>query len=77
MQWHIHTNLCFNRQSQVTGADDTGGCPAGSANRTTQPMMHVWLAPVPGGPLTVDATNRQITDAAKSLPAVDPPSVRA
>jgi hypothetical protein len=76
-QWHIHTNLCFNGQSQVVGINNSGTCPTGSANRGTQPMMHVWVAPVPGGPLTVDATNRQIVDAAKSLPAVDPPSVRA
>jgi hypothetical protein len=76
-QWHIHTNLCFNGRSQVVGVDSSGTCPTGSANRTTQPMMHVWVAPVPGGPLTVDATNRQIVDAAKTLSPVDPPSVRA
>lgn len=76
-QWHIHTNLCFNRQSQVTGVDSTGGCASGSSNRTTQPMIHVWLAPVPGGPLTVDVTNKQIIDAAKALPPTDPPTNRA
>jgi hypothetical protein len=76
-QWHIHTNLCFNGRSQVVGIDTSGTCPSGSANSTTQPMMHVWLAPVPGGPLTVDAASRQIVDAAKTLPAVDPPSIHA
>jgi hypothetical protein len=77
MQWHIHTNLCFNGRSQVVGIDNAGACPGGSANRTTQPMMHVWLAPVPGGPLTVDASTKQIVDAAKALAPADPPSVRA
>ena len=76
-QWHIHTNLCFNGRSQVTGVDNAGSCPTGSANRATQPMMHVWLAPVPGGPLTVDAAAKQIAEAARALPAVDPPSIHA
>jgi hypothetical protein len=39
--------------------------------------MHVWLAPVPGGPLTVDASTAQIVQAARTLPPVDPPSNRA
>jgi hypothetical protein len=76
-QWHVHTNLCFNGRSQVVGADNGGSCPAGSTGRTTQPMMHVWLAPVPGGPLTVDASTAQIVQAAKTLPPVDPATNRA
>jgi hypothetical protein len=77
MQWHLHTNLCFNGQHRVVGADRNGSCPAGSTVQATQPMMHVWLAPIPGGPLAVDASNRQIMDAAKTLPAADPPSTHA
>jgi hypothetical protein len=72
-EWHVHTNLCFSTTSGVVvGTDSSGACPAGSANRVTQPMLHVWLAPVTGGPLTVDASNAQVVAAAARLPIPSP-----
>ncbi|HWF81736.1 MAG TPA: hypothetical protein VN695_14240, partial [Streptosporangiaceae bacterium] len=47
----------------VTAADRT--CPAGSSNRVTPPMMHVWFVPVPGGPTAIDASDAQIVRAAE------------
>jgi hypothetical protein len=77
-QWHIHTNLCFNSGNVVVGTTNSkGNCPAGSVNRVTQPMIHVWLAPIDGGPLMVDAPDADIVAAANQLPAVDPPSEKA
>jgi hypothetical protein len=35
-------------------------------------MLHVWVAPVPGGPLVVDATDAQVVQAAEQLPAPSP-----
>ncbi len=52
-EWHIHENLCFSGTS-VVGLANQGTCAAGAANRVTEPMMHVWLDPVPGGPLSPD-----------------------
>jgi hypothetical protein len=67
-QWHTHTNLCF---SDATGAVEAttrqGPCPLGSTNRVTQPMIHVWLVPVPGGPLTVDDDDAQVVRAAEHM----------
>jgi hypothetical protein len=77
-EWHVHTNLCFsNTKGVVVGAEHNGACPAGSTNRVTQPMLHVWLAPVTGGPLTVDASSAQITAAAAQLPVPSPPNPTA
>jgi hypothetical protein len=77
-QWHIHTNLCFNSSNQVVATTDPAGdCPPGSVHRVTQPMLHVWLAPVPGGPLMVDEPDATVGTAASELPAADPPPVRA
>ena len=72
-EWHIHTNLCFSNSSgAVVGTTSGGVCPAGSTNHISQPMIHVWLAPVPGGPLVVDATDAQVVQAAGQLPTPSP-----
>lgn len=72
-EWHIHTNLCFsNSDGAVVGVTNGGACAAGSTNHISQPMLHVWLAPVPGGPLVVDATDAQVVQAAGQLPAPSP-----
>ena len=77
-EWHIHTNLCFSDSTgTVVGVTSGGTCRAGSANHISQPMIHVWLAPVPGGPLTVDASNAQVDQAAARLPAPNPPNPTA
>jgi hypothetical protein len=77
-QWHIHTNLCFNSSNVVVGITNSQGkCPAGSTNRVTQPMIHVWLAPITGGPLMVDAPDAQVVAAANQLPVVDAPPEKA
>jgi hypothetical protein len=65
-QWHVHTNLCFAGGLGVVGV--VGGahqaCPAGSSNRVTPPMLHVWFVPIPGGPTAVDAPSQQVVHAA-------------
>jgi hypothetical protein len=72
-EWHIHTNLCFsNSNGTVVGVTHAGACAAGSTNHISQPMIHVWLAPVPGGPLVVDATDAQAVQAAEQLPIPSP-----
>ena len=77
-EWHIHTNLCFSNTSGVVVAlEHNGVCPAGSTNHVTQPMIHVWLAPIPGGPLAVDAGDAQIVAAASRLPVPNPPNPTA
>jgi hypothetical protein len=67
-QWHVHTNLCLGN-GQVTGVISAAqpSCPAGSVNHVTQPMIHVWFVPVPGGPTAIDATNAQIVQAAERV----------
>lgn len=68
-QWHVHTNLCQtvfgSVVSVVTAAHPA--CPAGSSNRVTSPMMHVWFVPIPGGPTAIDASDMQIVRAAERL----------
>ena len=77
-EWHIHTNLCFsNTTGAVVGVTRNGACAAGSTNHVTQPMLHVWLAPIAGGPLTVDASNAAVVQAASRLPALNPPNAQA
>jgi hypothetical protein len=72
-EWHIHTNLCFSDTTGVVvGTEDNATCPTGTTHRVTQPMIHVWLAPIPGGPLAVDASDSQVVAAADRLPAVNP-----
>jgi hypothetical protein len=70
-QWHIHTDLCFSARG-VVGIDNAGSCSPGSQNETTQPMMHVWLAPVSGGPLAPDPPPASEVLAAMQLPAQAP-----
>ena len=64
-QWHVHTNLCLGRAGVVALANP--GCPTRSFNVVTPPMLHVWFAPIPGGPTAVDAADTQVVAAASSL----------
>ena len=70
-QWHVHTNLCLSRSLGVTGVTRPGHsaatCPAGSQNRVTPPMMHIWFVPIPGGPTAIDASNQQVVRAAERV----------
>ena len=70
-QWHVHTNLCLRAGLGVAGVTGAGhpACPAGSRNRVTPAMMHVWFVPIPGGPTAVDATNAQVVQAAEQVAA--------
>jgi hypothetical protein len=62
--WHKHDNLCFDRTTGVIVAfthdgsaninDKSGTCPAGSSNRSTPEMLHVWLIENPDGPFGSD-----------------------
>jgi hypothetical protein len=70
-QWHVHTNLCVARSLGVVGVLTSGSstCPAGSRNRVTPPMMHIWYVPIPGGPTAIDAPNPQVVQAAERVAA--------
>jgi hypothetical protein len=72
-QWHIHTDLCFS-SGRVVGNDNNGSCSGGSTNRVTQPMMHVWMTPVSGGPLTPDPPALSEVEAAAQMPQLDTPN---
>lgn len=57
-QWHIHNNLCFDRDPMVHGStrvvgvtSSDGPCRFGFKLRPN-PMLHVWLEPQPCGPFT-------------------------
>ncbi len=77
-QWHRHTNLCFSPASgAVVGVTQRGACVPGSAPRVTQPMIHVWLASIPGGPLASDAPNGEVVRAAEQLAPMQPANPRA
>ena len=53
--WHHHDNLCFNDQSGIVVAfTNSGACPAGSTNRVTPDMLHVWVVDNPNGPFDSD-----------------------
>jgi hypothetical protein len=69
-QWHVHTNLCLAPGLDVVGAIGPGrpGCPAGSENRVTPAMIHVWFVPIPGGPTAIDAPDQQVVQAAERVP---------
>jgi hypothetical protein len=68
MEWHDHTNMCFSTTSGIGVAlMSAKGCPAGSVNHVSQPMIHVWTAPIPGGPLAVNLTMAQMLAAAAKL----------
>jgi hypothetical protein len=75
-QWHIHTDLCFSN-GKVVGSQAAGTCAAGSTSRVTEPMMHVWLTPVTGGPLAPDPPARSQVAAAQSMPPATPPNATA
>jgi hypothetical protein len=68
-QWHVHTNLCTTTLGVVVGLVTAANsdCPAGSSNRVTPPMMHVWFVPIPGGPTAIDASDQQIVRAAERV----------
>src|SRR6476660_1684172 len=70
-QWHVHTNLCLRAGLGVVGVTGAGhpACPAGSRNRVTPAMMHVWFVPIPGGPTAVDATDAHVVRAAGQVAA--------
>ena len=70
-QWHIHTDLCFS-SGRVVGTDTNGSCATGSTNQVTQPMMHVWMTPVSGGPLAPDPPALSEVEAAAQMPALNP-----
>jgi hypothetical protein len=72
-QWHIHTDLCFSAD-RVVGTDANAPCTAGSTNAVTQPMMHVWMTPVTGGPLAPDPSARSEVLGALQAPAMSPPN---
>ena len=70
--------------SRPAPGDDDPRCPRcdeelsfrkpGSVQRTTPPLIHVWLAPVPGGPLALDPSVRDQVVAADSLPPLAKPN---
>ncbi len=68
-QWHVHTNLCMQRGLGIVAAITVAhpSCPAGSTNRVTPPMMHIWFVPIPGGPTAIDASDGQIVHAAEQV----------
>jgi hypothetical protein len=70
-QWHVHTNLCLAAAKGVVGGLHAGNstCPAGSKNRVTPPMIHVWYIPIPGGPTAIDAPDSQVVHAAEQVAA--------
>jgi hypothetical protein len=70
-QWHVHTNLCLSPGQGVVGVVGPAhpACPAGSVNRVTPPMMHIWFVPIPGGPTAIDASNPQVVHAAEQVAA--------
>ena len=70
-QWHVHTNLCLTRSHEVVGTVGPGQstCPPGSVNKVTQPMIHVWFVPIPGGPTAIDAPDPQVVHAAEQVHA--------
>jgi hypothetical protein len=72
-QWHIHTDLCFGGGA-VVGTNATSRCAAGSVNKVTQPMMHVWMTPVSGGPLAPDPPALNEVEAALKMPTPSPPN---
>ena len=75
-QWHIHTDLCFG-SGGVVGNDSNSSCAPGSVNKLTQPMMHVWMTPVSGGPLTPDPPALSEVEAALKMPVLNPPNATA
>ena len=75
-QWHIHTDLCLSA-GHVVGTDNSGSCAGGSTNQVTQPMMHVWMTPLSGGPLTPDPSALSEVEAAAHMPELNPQNATA
>jgi hypothetical protein len=49
--WHVHDNLCFAPGStRLAGAVVGGQCRPAGVQRTTSPMLHVWVLPNDCGP---------------------------
>ncbi|CAN5494645.1 hypothetical protein BH20ACT2_BH20ACT2_16100 [soil metagenome] len=47
-RWHAHSNACIeSRKGIVAEAAPGGTCPAGSEQRETMQMLHVWTIEVP------------------------------
>jgi hypothetical protein len=71
-QWHVHTNLCSTAFGGIVAVVTPAhpACPAGSSNRVTPPMMHVWFVPIPGGPTAIDASDVQVLRAAERVGGV-------
>jgi hypothetical protein len=68
--------LCFDA-GRVVVTDATSSCTAGSVDQVTQPMMHVWMIPVSGGPLAPDPTALSEIEAAAQAPTPNPPNATA
>jgi hypothetical protein len=70
-QWHVHTDLCLTGTLNVVGEVGPGQptCPAGSVNKVTPAMIHVWFVPIPGGPTAIDAPDQQVVQAAEQVHA--------
>ena len=45
---------------------------SGQVNQVSQPMMHVWMTPVPGGPLTPDPSALNEVEADLKMPVLNP-----
>jgi len=44
VQWHVHSNLCYNPEGLVRGVTDgAGNCPIGLVKPAETPMVHVWI----------------------------------
>jgi hypothetical protein len=67
------TLTCASAPAMWWATTNAGSCATGT-NQVTQPMMHVWLAPVPGGPLAPDPPGGTALAAANQLPAPNPPN---
>jgi hypothetical protein len=60
-QWHIHNNLCFDKDPRIEApldsgprvvgvTDGQGKCRPGTFSLPPAPMIHVWITPHPCGP---------------------------
>jgi hypothetical protein len=56
----------------VVGTENNGSCATGSTNQVTQPMMHVWMTPISGGPLAPDPPALSEVEAAAQTPPLNP-----
>jgi hypothetical protein len=66
-QWHTHTDLCFGGGGRGVVGELDPSCPAGSVNRISPLMLHIWFVPIPGGPTAVDASDSQVVAAAEQV----------